>query len=298
MNSTANAADRNVQASTVIDLREFVAARAGQARTTSIKVAEAFDKQHKHVMDKLRGLECSDQFLTANFSAVKFDHRGNQYDACEMTKDGFMFLVMGFTGKKAAQIKEAYITAFNWMAEQLGISEADLVGTVIGTSGVNVLGRVIDQKASPVPAGLQRSFKHTMKSRLRSRFNVQRTDLIPADCLADACNFVAAYALEGEWLAKEEAPAAFQLTDFQAAQVRHLLHSVAWVGYRWQQGIGKGVSGLNPALYGATVEHMQSMSRAASALDAELKDMLAEIERRQGLGGLRPQQVVARGIAA
>ena len=79
----------------------------------------------------------------------------------------------------------------------------DLIGSVIGTSGEHVLDRVIDQKASPVAKGLQRSFRHTMKSRLRSRFNVQRTALIPAECLADACNFVAAYALEGEFIARE-----------------------------------------------------------------------------------------------
>ncbi|RUI11487.1 hypothetical protein IPC447_29840 [Pseudomonas aeruginosa] len=36
-----------------------------------------------------------------------------------MIKDGFMFLVTGFTGAKAARVKEAYIAAFNWMAEQL-----------------------------------------------------------------------------------------------------------------------------------------------------------------------------------
>lgn len=36
-----------------------------------------------------------------------------------MTKDGFMFLAMGFTGHEAAVIKEAYIEAFNKMAEQL-----------------------------------------------------------------------------------------------------------------------------------------------------------------------------------
>jgi len=34
-----------------------------------------------------------------------------------MTKDGFAFLAMGFTGKKAAAFKEAYINAFNQMAE-------------------------------------------------------------------------------------------------------------------------------------------------------------------------------------
>lgn len=36
-----------------------------------------------------------------------------------MAKDSFIFLGMGFTGKAASQIKEAYINAFNWMAEKL-----------------------------------------------------------------------------------------------------------------------------------------------------------------------------------
>jgi hypothetical protein len=36
-----------------------------------------------------------------------------------MTKDGFMLLVMGFTGKKAMAVKIAYINAFNMMAKEL-----------------------------------------------------------------------------------------------------------------------------------------------------------------------------------
>lgn len=79
----------------------------------------------------------------------------------------------------------------------------DLVGAVIGSSGEVVLDRVIDQKAMSIPRSLQRSYRHTMKSRLRSRFNVQRTALIPAENLSDACNFVAAYAMEGEFLGRE-----------------------------------------------------------------------------------------------
>lgn len=187
---------------TIVDMRQFVQAKDGQPFTTSQRVAEAFGKQHHHVMQKLDALDCSDQFLTSNFSRVQFEHRGNSYDAAEMTKDGFMFLVMGFTGKKAAAIKEGYIAAFNWMAEQLGINSTDLVGAVIGSSGLIVLDRVIDQKAGAIEKSLRRSFKHTIKSRLRGRFNVQRAELIPAENLADACNFVAAYALEGEWLGK------------------------------------------------------------------------------------------------
>ena len=37
----------------------------------------------------------------------------------ELTRDGFVFLVMGFTGPKAARWKEAYIAAFNAMEAQL-----------------------------------------------------------------------------------------------------------------------------------------------------------------------------------
>ena len=80
----------------------------------------------------------------------------------------------------------------------------DLVGAVIGSSGEVVLDRVIDQKAMSIPSSLRRSYRHTLKSRLRSRFNVQRTALIPAECLSDACNFVAAYVFEGDLLPKRE----------------------------------------------------------------------------------------------
>ena len=36
-----------------------------------------------------------------------------------ITRDGFMFLVMGFTGKTAAKWKEAYIKAFNEMEAKI-----------------------------------------------------------------------------------------------------------------------------------------------------------------------------------
>lgn len=36
-----------------------------------------------------------------------------------LTKDGFVILAMGFTGKVAAKFKEAYINAFNEMEERL-----------------------------------------------------------------------------------------------------------------------------------------------------------------------------------
>lgn len=91
----------------------------GRAVTTSIAIAEFFGKQHHHVVQKIEALECSERFLTSNFSQVKFEHRGNTYNAYQITKNGFVFLVMGFTGKKAAAFKEAYIAEFDRMEEEL-----------------------------------------------------------------------------------------------------------------------------------------------------------------------------------
>lgn len=94
----------------------------GKAITTSQAVAEYFHKLHKNVIQKIEALDCSSEFMTANFSAVAvkvqagFNERETK--AQEMTKDGFVFLVMGFTGKKATAFKEAYIAEFNRMESE------------------------------------------------------------------------------------------------------------------------------------------------------------------------------------
>ena len=44
-----------------------------------------------------------------------------------ITRDGFTFLVMGFTGKVAAKFKEYYINAFNAMEETLRKNETNSV---------------------------------------------------------------------------------------------------------------------------------------------------------------------------
>ncbi|WP_146756162.1 Rha family transcriptional regulator, partial [Shigella sonnei] len=96
----------------------------GRLVTTSQAVADYFDKQHKHVLAKIDTLDCSPEFTSANFSAdvqtVEIGNGAERESRCYLiTKDGFMFLVMGFTGKKAARLKEAYIEKFNAMEEEL-----------------------------------------------------------------------------------------------------------------------------------------------------------------------------------
>lgn len=103
---------------------DIISLYQGQPVTTSLKVAELFGKRHDDVLKKIRNLECSQEFNARNFAAVSYmDGKGEKRPAYEMTKDGFIFVVMGFTGAKAAATKEAYINAFNWMAEQLAAAQ-------------------------------------------------------------------------------------------------------------------------------------------------------------------------------
>lgn len=106
---------------------EIISLQQGQPVTTSLKVAEVFGKQHKDVLRKIATLDCSKDFNERNFALVTYqDGKGEARPAYEMTKDGFIFVVMGFTGAKASATKEAYISAFNWMAEQLAAQRPQL----------------------------------------------------------------------------------------------------------------------------------------------------------------------------
>ncbi|EHF6669321.1 hypothetical protein J2H33_000262 [Salmonella enterica] len=96
----------------------------GRAVTTSMAVALYFKKLHKDVLKKIDNLDCSPEFTSANFCAdVQMVGIGNGAErgskSYKITKDGFVFLVMGFTGKKAAAFKEAYIAEFNRMEATL-----------------------------------------------------------------------------------------------------------------------------------------------------------------------------------
>ena len=115
----------NTQAIAPVVMQNLVAVvESGALMTTSIKVAEAFGKRHDNVLAKLKTLQCSSDFRLLNFKeasqTVQQPNGGTaEYKIWSMTKDGFMFLVMGFTGTKAAAIKEAYIAEFNRMADEL-----------------------------------------------------------------------------------------------------------------------------------------------------------------------------------
>lgn len=87
--------------------------------TTSLIVANVFEKEHKNVLRDIENLECSSMFNELNFEPVEYkDAKGEMRPAYRMTRDGFAFLAMGFTGKKAAAWKETFLEAFNALEEK------------------------------------------------------------------------------------------------------------------------------------------------------------------------------------
>lgn len=83
--------------------------------TTSLIVAKVFGKEHKNVLRDIETLSCSTQFRMLNFEHTPYVHpqNGQTYKMYTMTKDGFSFLVMGYTGEKAGEFKERFINEFN-----------------------------------------------------------------------------------------------------------------------------------------------------------------------------------------
>lgn len=94
--------------------------------TTSLIVAEYFGKRHKDVLRAINTLECSVKFNQRNFAPVEYkDAKGELRPMYYLTRDGFTFLAIGFTGKVAAKFKENYINAFNEMEKAIyhGVNE-------------------------------------------------------------------------------------------------------------------------------------------------------------------------------
>jgi Rha family phage regulatory protein len=83
-------------------------------------VAKRFGKEHYNVLRDINNLDCSAGFRALNFEGTEYrDKQNKNRPEYLMTKDGFTFLIMGFTGKEAAEFREKYIAAFNHMTESL-----------------------------------------------------------------------------------------------------------------------------------------------------------------------------------
>lgn len=144
---------------TQILLRASVFIQGGRVATSSQDVARFFGKNHRHVLGDIQRLIESEEspdmgspqpevhpnldrpwpfnrpksgpieycksglsmaFAQANFVPGSYQSEQNKtLPMYELTFDGFMLLVMGYTGQRAMAIKEAYIAQFNRMRTEL-----------------------------------------------------------------------------------------------------------------------------------------------------------------------------------
>lgn len=100
-------------------MSDLVRINSNQVVTDSRSVAEHFEKQHKDVLESIRGILAAENSATRFFYETTYENRGKQYPMYLMNRDGFSLLVMGFTGAKALEWKLKYINAFNAMEKAL-----------------------------------------------------------------------------------------------------------------------------------------------------------------------------------
>lgn len=99
-----------------------VSLHSGRPATTSLEVAQFFGKRHTDVLRDIGNVagNCPENFSQRNFASAEYsDEQGKPRPMFILYRDGFMLLVMGYTGKKALAMKLAYIEAFNRMEEEL-----------------------------------------------------------------------------------------------------------------------------------------------------------------------------------
>ena len=99
---------------------DLVILKDRQAVTSSLKVAEVFEKGHQHVLRDIDNLKKDLSNFGQMFAeGAEPDSYGRDRRVYYLNRDGFTLLAMGFTGRKAMSFKVKYIDAFNRMEAEL-----------------------------------------------------------------------------------------------------------------------------------------------------------------------------------
>lgn len=105
-----------------IAIRNFCVGGKEVPAVTSLQIAESFGKRHDNVLADVRKIIETDDdgFALLNFQECSYTNENNRkMPMYVMSKDGFVLLVMSYTGAEAMRMKKAYIARFNEMEEQI-----------------------------------------------------------------------------------------------------------------------------------------------------------------------------------
>lgn len=104
-------------------MNELVFLKGKQALTDSLKVAEYFGKRHDTVLRAIENAKANLRKIAVVEKAIipttYVDAKGENRPMYLLNRDGFIFVVMKFTGRKATQWQWDFIQAFNAMEQIL-----------------------------------------------------------------------------------------------------------------------------------------------------------------------------------
>jgi Rha family phage regulatory protein len=105
----------------------IISLQKNEVYTTSLIVAQVFEKSHKNVLQTIENLP-KDNFGRLNFQPTSFKDKWNREQPMyKITSQGFYLLGMSFTGAKAYQFKILFIEAFDTAIKKINENKLNSV---------------------------------------------------------------------------------------------------------------------------------------------------------------------------
>lgn len=233
----------------------------GLATVLTTNISAVFEKNHRHVLRDVEDIiQRTPEDRRGNFIPVELERPSNlgkgivKYKAYALTKAGFTFLAMGFTGEKADKFKWAYIDEFDRMEKALsGEGGPDY----IDEAQQREIQRAVGRRA----AGIGKNFS-LIYGALKDRFDIPRYTCLQKRDFEAALDFIqkAPIMSREQWLQKEESERkrieattyrderiperipAFYLTD---AEAKNLLAGIYCLRYLFRPQIQAFYNTLN-----------------------------------------------------
>lgn len=208
----------------------------GSLYTNSLSVAICFKKRHDIVLRDIRALieSCPAEFGLHNFVESSYlNSQGKEHPLYNLTYDGLILLVMGYTGATALEIKLRYIAEFNRMRAILERKKIEaLTPASISPSQQAELKTLADAKLSCYPPEMQRKVRAELWSRFNRRFCIGKYSQLSPDQMDEAKEYI----IDMEMRSAPAPDAPIQIDgSLSAREMRNLLSFTIGVGNGWKK---------------------------------------------------------------
>lgn len=125
-------------------MNELVISRDKTAVSNSLVIAEYFNKRHDNVVRDIENLKNKidllkfEEMFEAGYYQDSYSRTQNMY---YLNRDGFVFLVMGYTSERALQMKLKFLEAFNKMEEYI---KDQMKNIPVATDPISILKTMVD----------------------------------------------------------------------------------------------------------------------------------------------------------